>query len=174
MTSLTTLALVAAMAVGQNDPPSDHLKILQPLIGQWVYVGPTQSDSPSLGPKGTEIAIVVTYTWAINRNALQIQLVAKVAHKKSLQFVELVGWDPQQQKLVSQCFGSGGTVETSVWSVGGKTIIGDARGVTDEGKEVTLKYLHTVDGDTMTLRYADMIVDGVKQPDEEYTYRRVR
>jgi hypothetical protein len=174
MTNLGTLALLAAITVGQADSPSEHLKILQPLIGQWVYVGSTQSDSPSLGPKGTEIGIVVTYTWAINKNALQIQLVAKATHKESAQFVELVGWDPQQKKLVSQCFGSGGTVEHSVWSVDGKTIIGDARGVTDDGKEVTMKYLHTFDGDTMTLRYADMIVGGEKQPDEEYTYRRVR
>ncbi len=174
MTSFATLALVAAITVGQTDTPPKHLKILQPLIGQWVYVGLTQSDSPSLGPKGTEIAIVVTYTWAIKQNALQIQLVAKTAHKKSVQFVELVGWDPQQKKLVSQCFGSEGTFEHSVWSVDGKTIIGDAHGVTDGGKEVTMKYLHTFEGDAMTLRYADMVVDGVKQPDEEYKYRRVR
>jgi hypothetical protein len=174
MTNLGTLALLAAITAGQAGTPSDHLKILQPLIGQWVHVGSTQSDSPTLGPKGTEIGIVVTYTWAIDKNALQIQLVAKAAHKKSAQFVELVGWDPQQKKLVSQCFGSAGTVEHNVWSVDGKTIICDTKGVTDEGKEVTMKYLHTFDGDTMTCRLADMIVDGAKQPDEEFKYRRVR
>ena len=174
MTNLAALALLAAITAGQADAPSEQLKILEPLVGQWVHIGPTQSDSPVFGPKGTEFGAVVTFTWAINKNALQIQLVAKATHKESVQFVELVGWDRKQKKLVSQCFGSEGTVEHSVWSVDGKTIIGDARSVTDDGKEVTMKYLHTFDGDTMTLRYADMIVDGVKQPDEEYKYRRVR
>jgi hypothetical protein len=86
----------------------------------------------------------------------------------------LVGWDPQQKKLVSHGFGSMGAVEHNVWSVDGITIICDTRGVTDEGKEMTLKYLHTFDGDTMMCRLTDMIVDGAKQPDEEYKYRRVR
>jgi hypothetical protein len=174
MTSLATLALVAAMAVGQTDSPSEHLKILQPLVGQWVYVGPTQVDSPAFGPKGTEIGVVVTYTWAINKNAFQIQWVAKVAHKDSAQFVELVGWDSKQKKLVSQGFGSAGNVEHNVWSSEGNAVICATTGVTDEGKEVTMKYVHTVDGDTLTCRYVDMTVDGVKQPEEVYTYRRVR
>ncbi len=174
MTNLGTLALLVALTAGQAESPSDHLKILQPLVGEWVCVGPTQSDSPAFGPKGTEITSFVTYTWAINKNALQIRWVGKAAKKKPVHFVELIGWDAKQEKLVSQGFGSLGAVEHNVWTRDGKTVICDTQGVTDEGKDVTMKYLHTFDGDTMTCRYVEMTIDGKKQPDEEYKYRRVK
>jgi hypothetical protein len=174
MTNLGTLALLAAIAAGQADAPAEHLKIFQPLIGQWIHVGPTQSDSPAFGPKGTEFGAIVTFTWAINKNALQIQWVGKAAHKDSVQFVELVGWDRKQKKLVSQGFSSTGNVDHNVWSCDGNTVICVTTGVTDEGKEVTMRWLHTFDGDTMTVATTDMVVDGKKQPDEETKYRRVR
>lgn len=174
MTSLGTIALVAALTAGQAEVPAAHTKIFQPLIGQWVRIGSAQSDSPAFGPKGTEFSAVITYTWAINKNALQIRWVGKAAQKKPVQFVELIGWDAKQKKLVSQGFSSLGAVEHNVWSRKGKTVICDTKGMDAEGKEVTMKYLHTFDGDTMTFRLTDMIVHGEKQPDEEYTYRRVR
>ncbi len=173
MTSLA-LTLVAALAAGQADAPPEHMKVLQPLVGQWIYIGPAQSDTPVFGPKGTEVGMVLTYTWAINKNALQIQWVGKADKKKGGQFVELVGWDSKQKKLVSHGFGSGGGIEHNVWSRDGETVVCDTTGVTDEGKDVTMKYLHTIHDDTLTLRYTDITIDGVKQPDEEYKFRRVR
>jgi len=174
MTSLGSIALLAALTVAQTESPSGHLKDLQPLVGQWVRIGPAQSDSPAFGPKGTEFSSVITYTWAINKNALQIRWVGKAANKKPVQFIELIGWDAKQKKVVSQGFGSDGAVEHNVWFRKGNTVICDTKGIDAEGKEVTLKYVHTFDGDSMTYRMTDMIVDGEKQPDEEYTYRRVK
>ena len=48
------------------------------------------------------------------------------------------------------------------------------KGVTAEGRQITLRYLHTIDGDTLTFRPVNIVVDGQKQPDEEYEYRRVK
>jgi hypothetical protein len=174
MTSLGTVALMAALTVGQTDSPSEHLKALQPLIGQWVYVGPAQSDSPGIGPKGTEFIAVMTYTWAINKNALRIQWVGKSADRKPVQFVELIGWDGKQKKLVSQGFGSLGAVEHNVWTREKAVVICNTKGVDDEGQEVSLRYLHKFSGDTMTFELVDTTVEGEEKPDVEFKYRRVR
>ena len=170
----TTLLIASSLIAGQVERPSEHLKVLQPLIGQWVYVGPVQSDSPGLGPKGTEVIAVITYTWAMNKNALRIQWVGKSAGRKPVQFVELVGWDGKQKELVSQGFGSLGGVEHNVWTCEDGVPICDTKAVDAEGKDVTLKYLHEFDGETMTMRMVDIMVEGEKQPEEQYRYRRVR
>jgi len=171
---MLTLALLTTLAAAQPDMPSEHLQQLQPLIGQWVCVGSAQSDSPGIGPKGTEFIAVATYAWAINKNALQINFVAKSADRKPVQVVELIGWDAGQKTLVSQAFGSGGHVEHNVWSCENGVVICETKGVDVEGKEVALKYLHTFEGDTMTMRMAGLTVDGKTQPEESYKYRRVR
>lgn len=170
----SSLLVATALLVGQADRPSEHLKGLQPLIGQWVCQGVVQSDSPDLGPKGTEFLAVITYTWAIDKNALQIQWVGKSPQKKPVRFVELIGWDGEQKKMVSQGFASTGSVEHNVWTRDGKVIVCHTKGINAEGKSVTLRYLHEIDGDTMTFRLVDITVDGEKQPNEEYKYRRVR
>jgi hypothetical protein len=170
----TTLLIASSLIVGQMDTPSQHLKALQPLIGQWVYVGPVQSDSPGLGPKGTEVIAVMTYSWVINKNALRIQLVAKSAGRKPIQFTELVGWDGKQKKLVSQGFGSLGAVEHNVWTCENGVVICDTEGLDTEGRELALKYLHEFNDDTMTIRMVDIMVAGKEQLDEEYKYRRVK
>jgi len=172
--TMLTLALIATLVGAQPDAPSTHLKPLQPLIGQWVYVGPLQSDSPAIGPKGTEFIAIGTYTWAINRNALRIEWVAKSADRKPVQFVELIGWDAKQTKLVSHGFGSAGHVEHNVWSCDNGVVICDTKGVDAEGKEIALKYLHSFEGDTMTMRMVELTVEGKEQPEEQYKYRRVR
>lgn len=82
---LTSSLLVAsALLVGQADSPSEHLKILQPLAGQWVCDGVLQSDAPGIGPKGTEFLAVISYSWAIDRSALQIQWSGKSSKKKAV------------------------------------------------------------------------------------------
>ncbi|NLY02885.1 MAG: hypothetical protein GXY83_43090 [Rhodopirellula sp.] len=129
MTPLGTIALIAALAAGQIETPSEHLKVLQPLIGQWVYMGPVQSDSQGIGPKGTEIIAVMTYTWAINKNALQIHWAGKSVDKKPVQFVELIGWDGKQKKLASQGFGSAGGVEHNVWTCEDGVVVCDTKGL---------------------------------------------
>ncbi|MHB8952092.1 MAG: hypothetical protein ACYC4U_03875 [Pirellulaceae bacterium] len=164
----------AAVPAGESDGPSEHLRLFQPFVGQWMHMGTTQSDSPALGPKGSEFGAVMTYAWAVNKSALQIHWVAKAARKESVQFVELIGWDAAQMKLVSQGFSSLGAVEHNVWSGDGTTAVCDTKGLTAEGKQVTMRYLHIFAGDTMTFRLTEMVVDGKKQPDEEYKYRRVR
>lgn len=169
-----SLLVATTLLVGQTDRPSQHTRIFQPLIGQWVHVGPTQSDSPSLGPKGTEFIAVMTYTWAIDRNALQIRWSGKSAEKKPVHFVELVGWDRKQKKLVSHGVGSMGSIEHNVWTRDGDVIICHTTAVSEEGKDLSLKYLHEIDGDTLTFTVVDITVDGEKQPDEIYKYRRAR
>lgn len=169
-----SLLAAAALVVGQTDTPSEHLKVLQPLIGQWVCQGTVQSDAPGLGPKGTEFIAVMTYTWAIDKNALEVQWVGKSSQNKPVRFIELIGWDQEQKKLVSQGFGSLGAVEHNVWTCDGKVIVCNTKGVDTKGKAVSLKYLHEIDGDTLTFRVVDITVDGEKQPEETYKYRRVR
>ena len=172
---LTSSLLVAsAFIVGQADSPSEHLKILQPLVGQWVCDGVLQSDAPGIGSKGTEFLAVILYSWAIDRNALQIQWSGKSSKKKAVRFVELIGWDGEQKKVVSQGFGTMGAVEHNVWTREGKVIICTTKGISAEGKSITLRYLHEIDGDTMNVRIVGIVADGEEQPEETYKYRRVR
>lgn len=173
---MLTLSLLVAGAflVGQTDSPSEHMKILQPLVGQWVCDGVLQSDAPGIGPKGTECVASISYSWAIDRNALQIQWAGKACEKKAVRFVELIGWDGEQKKVVSQGFGSMGAVEHNVWTRDGEVIICSTKGVGADGKKVTLRYLHEIDGDAMTVRIVGIVADGEKQPEETYKYRRVR
>jgi hypothetical protein len=173
MTNLGTLALVTALVAGQGQP-SEHLKLFQPLIGQWIYVGATQSDSVAFGPKGTEFRAVMTISWAINKSAVQIRWSGKAAGKEAVQFVELVGWDAKQNRLISHGFNSLGAVEHNVWSQDGNTVTCECQGIDAEGKEVSILYLNTVEGDTLDFRITGVVVDGEGQPDEEYKYRRVR
>ena len=173
MANLGALVMIATLAAGQTENPSEHLKVLQPLIGQWVCVGQAQNDSEVIGPKGTEFIAVATYTWAINKNALQIRWVAKSSDHKPVQFVELIGWDGKQKKLVSQGFGSAGNVEHNVWSCSGKTVICDTKGMDAEGNDITQKYLHTFGKDAMTMQVVSLGDDGQEQT-EEYKYRRVK
>ncbi len=174
MVSLSTLTLVAALAAGQTGSPAAQMKMFQPLIGQWIYIGTTQSDTPAFGPQGTDFCANMTFTWAIGRNAVQIRWSGKAAGKEAIEFVELIGWDAKQNKIVSQGFNSVGGVEHNVWSRDGETAICESTGIGAEGKDVTIRYENTVEGDILIFRIRSVVVDGEKKPDEEYKYRRVR
>ena len=122
MINLGSVALLAALAAGQADKPAEHMKIFEPLIGQWVYIGETQGDTPGIGPKGTEFGSTLTYNWVINNSAVEIHWRGKSADRQAVQFVELVGWDPKERKLVSQGFSSFGGVEYNVWNRDGDVV----------------------------------------------------
>ncbi len=53
-------------------------------------------------PKGTEFGAAMTFSWAINKNAVQIRWSGKAAPKEAVEFVKRVGWDAKQMKLISQ------------------------------------------------------------------------
>ena len=71
-------------------------------------------------------------------------------------------------------FSSIGAVEHNTWYREGKTIVCEGKGLSPDGKEVKIKYLHDFDGDFLIFKLTEMVVDGEKQPDEVFKYRRIR
>jgi uncharacterized protein (TIGR02246 family) len=112
--------------------PADHLKGLEPLLGDWV-----SSD------KGTNVQIHCG--WTLNKSFLLVEYKVKHGEHESLT-AQRIGWDPVNQQVHSWYFDSAGGFGEAVCSQTDDGWVSDAGGVLPDGR---------VGGATQSLHFVD-------------------
>lgn len=168
MLNLASLAVVASMAIGQAEEKSanyQHLKPLESLIGQWVFEGPVQEDSPLL-KKGTVIRVVNEYKWGLNKNVVVMNGSAEVAGKRVLEVLEVISWSPKSENVVIGSFQSTGSSSHGKWNINGDMLTVKFRGHEADGTEVTSTNIVTIVGkDRLTWQSTARTRNGKEEPD---------
>src|SRR5262249_30000693 len=125
--------------------PSEHLKPLAFLVGTWQSSG----EFPGVGKYTDEMV----YEWAMDKNFLKSTYTMKSADGKvAWTDVSMIGWDPEQKKLVGFTFGMDGSIGRGVELPSKKegTWVFEAKGTNAEFKE-SRSTLSKVDDDTVSM-----------------------
>lgn len=90
--------------VSQNTDASEHLKELDWLVGKWI-----DED------KEDDVSLELSYAWDPSGNFIIQHFTMQVDNKK-FEGIQIIGWDPIQDKLRSWIFDSAGGFGESIWS----------------------------------------------------------
>ncbi len=153
----------------------DHLKILEPFLGRWVYEGPVKRTIPDFLDKGTEIRAELAYRWAVNRNAIVLEVTVHPTGKAEFKTIEMIGWDVRRQMIVSGSFNSSGGMSFGSWTVEGDKLTIKVREVSRDSKESKLTVINQLEGsDKMIWSETQRVTDGEERPDSpQYEFKRV-
>ncbi len=181
--TLLTL-LLPWIAAAQEETPQpqqrpanyDHLQILEPFLGQWVYEGPAKRTVPGLLKEGRQMRVEMAYRWVVNKNALILTISIQPKGEKEFKIVEMVGWDVKRQMIVSGAFNTAGGMSYGRWSVDENRLLIKTRDVADDGTESSATIVHELhDTDKLTWSETNRLVDGKKRPDSPaYEFTRVK
>lgn len=179
---LTALILsVPPFALAQNANAKrtvsnyDQLKVLEPFLGRWVYEGPVKRTIPRLLEQGTMIKVEMHYRWAVDKNALVLNITISPKGAKVYKIIEMIGWDTKRQTIVSGGFNSAGGMTFGQWEVDENRLVIHARDVSHQGKESSSTIIHELQDDkTLNWNETDRVVEGEKRSDSpSYVFRRV-
>ena len=144
----------------------EQLKAIEPFLGSWVYEGPLPFDAPGFAEKRTEVRVVLTNEWALNRNSLVTNWSIQVPAKGSLDGIALIGWDPKTRQIVSRSFDSAGSFWQGVWTVDGKTLTINDQNVGPDGTESSSTTLNRLtERGTMIWQATQQARGGERLPD---------
>jgi uncharacterized protein (TIGR02246 family) len=133
--------------------PAAHLQELAWLVGQWQ-----RENSASH-------AISSACDWTANHSFL-IRKFTSAKDGRSLAGTEVIGWDPQNNRIRSWVFDSTGGFGENVWLRQGKHWIIQHSGTTADGGHTVVAYVVTpVDAETITVESRDHLVNGEPEPD---------
>jgi hypothetical protein len=153
----TSLLLAASLVVAQVEEtasPADHLKCYDGLIGKWVYKGPLQEDIPDFAEKNTQIVAHFCWKKAFDGNVIVFEWDASIQGKPVAGGKGLVGWDPNEKRIVS-----GGMMSRGGYALGvitssedGKTVTSEREGIDHNGRKISSRLVRTLK-DENTLVY---------------------
>ena len=176
MLSLSTLLVASSMLVTQvsaTSPSWEHLKALDPLVGEWVYEGPLQEGLVGL-PTGDAVRMQFSFQWILDKAVLRWEWKITARDKEIVQGIEHLGWNAKEKKIVSVMFATNGDFDTSQWSVEKSSFTSHYTGSLADGTsfhgDVILK---VVDKNTITWKAVGYTVgDAAPINTAEYQYRR--
>ncbi len=138
---------------GSGAAPSEHLKQLAWLVGEWV------DESP-------DALVKTTYRFDENKNFLLADFTVQVAGKPVLNGTQRIGWDPLEETLRSWTFDSEGGFAEGVYTRDGDRWIIKMTGVTRDGQPISATNIITKIGPHhMSWQSRDRTVGGAAQPD---------
>jgi hypothetical protein len=181
---MTRLALVLVVVfVGASTAETEeatsnyqHLRVLDPFLGPWVYEGPLKEDIPGFAEKGTLIRVPFEYRWAVNKNALIMDWSIQVKGQRSLDGVVLIGWDPKEKDIIDREFTSDGGYSFAVWTVEGNTLRIKDHVIAADGTETTSVVLNKLtEQRTMIWQATNQVRGGTPLPDSaEYEFQPMK
>jgi uncharacterized protein (TIGR02246 family) len=126
---------------------TDHLKLLEPLLGDWV--------STDNGKK-----VQVHCGWTLNKNFVLAQYTIK-SDKEETTTAQHFGWDPVNQRIRSWYFDSTGGFGEATCTEAGDGLVLEASGVLPDGRVgAAVNHLHFVDEKSFAYQSRNRTVDG--------------
>lgn len=131
----------------------DHLKDLNWLVGTWED---TDENSD----------IDLSFQWDKNKSFLYEHFTVKVLGQADMEGMQVIGWDPIQQKIRSWVFDSDGGYREGTWTQDGDTWAGVMSSTLADGTKASSMDIYTkIDDDTFTFSMDSRDVDGDVLPD---------
>jgi hypothetical protein len=151
----------------------EHLKVLEPFFGPWVFEGPLQENISGFAEKGVRVRASIAYRWAVDKSAIVEDWSAHIEGKSPLKGVVLIGWDSKEKAIVDRSFTSDGGTWCSVWTVDGTTLTIKGCGIEADGTETSsVVFNKLTERGTMIWQAVEQIRAGEKLPDTaEYEYK---
>lgn len=168
---------IASLVVGNAyaESPADHMKKLEPFIGEWVYIGPVQEDL-SIAGKGGQVIAHNRFRWAIGKSAVVLEWSFRPEGQEAELGIELLGWDRKAKAIRSIMQTKSGAQDSGAWSFDGTTLKWSGSGLDAEGDETSgTVHMKLIGKDTFTWQLVDRRKAGKQMPDTGvYTFKRMR
>ena len=165
------LAIVTPAAEEKAALNYEHLKVLEPFFGPWVYEG-HQDEIPGL-PGRVPRSGSLRYRWSLTRQ--DCHGLVDPGPGGNL-FRNGPDWLECQRKQITSCqLTSAGFCASSVWSVDGKTLRIEGQEIGPDGVETSsVVFNKLTDRGTMIWQATNVLRDGEKQPDSPESEFRPR
>lgn len=132
-----------------------HLKDLEWMIGTWV-------------DQDNAARIETTSSWTKNQNFITRKFAVSGVGQSDLSGIQLIGWDPVEEKIRSWVFDSDGGFGNAIWTKkGNKWIVNAAATLADGRKASVVTTLTVVDDKTITWQATGRTLDGNILPNIE-------
>ncbi len=137
---------------------ASQLQQLEWLVGEWAH-------------EDKSVMVRVSCRWAMNKNFLVQDCVAKPKDGAELAVTQWIGWDPSAGQLRSWFFDSRGGYGDGAWVPAGKTWSVEVAGVLADGRSGSSIYRwQFMDHDTYLWQARERQVDGEPVPDVELKF----
>jgi uncharacterized protein (TIGR02246 family) len=143
---------VTETEVPQVSTQYEHLKELEWMIGTWV-------------DQDEESQIITRCQWSQNQNFIIRFFSVNVRDQLQLSGLQIVGWDPQANKIRSWVFDSDGGFGDGMWVKKDASWHVNSTGILpDGGKSTSVQIIRLVDDNTYTWQVVNREVDGELLP----------
>jgi hypothetical protein len=142
--------ITEAREIETQEAPShyEHLKSLEWLVGNWV-------------DQDEDVDIDSTWSFDQHKNFLTQNLKLKVYGKDELNVIQIVGWDPINERILSWVFDSDGGFGKGTWRQEGDTWSVDSSYTLPDGRRASSVYSYKkIDENTYTWSSTGRDVDG--------------
>jgi len=145
-------------------PASTNYERLAPLawlVGRWVH-------------EGDGLSVEVTIDWTKNENFLSRTYTVTDDGETASSGLQVIGWDPQQERIVSWLFDSDGGVVTGVWSVrDDRWVVQSTAKLADGGIGSYTSVLRPIGEDGFGWQKVNQVLDGELLPNvDEILFQR--
>jgi uncharacterized protein (TIGR02246 family) len=138
---------------------ADHLKSLEPLLGDWVGADKDKS-------------VQVHCAWTLNKSFVLAQYTIKSGSEETTT-AQRFGWDPVNQRIRSWYFDSTGGFGEATCTEAGDGLVFEASGVLPDGRVGTaMNRLHFVDDKSFVYQSRNRTVDGRPLADIDFHFVR--
>lgn len=147
------LQTVREIETGAATSNSEQLQDLAWLIGDWEDADENSN-------------INLNFKWDKNNNFLIEHFAVKVLGREELTGIQIIGWDPGDQKIRSWVFDSDGGIREGSWSKEGDNWVANMKSTLADGKRASSADIYTkVDSNNFTFSMDARDVDGEILPD---------
>jgi uncharacterized protein (TIGR02246 family) len=137
----------------------DHLKLLDPLLGDWTSADHGKNVQVHCG-------------WTLNKSFVLVQYTIKKGSEETTT-AQHFGWDPVNQQIRSWYFDSTGGFGEATCTEGGDGLVSDASGVLPDGRVGTAtNRLHFIDDKSFVYQSRNRTVDGRPLADIDMNFVR--
>ncbi len=145
------LDTVEEMPLPQPATPTDALKELEWLIGEWV------DDSG-------EVKVSTTFRWTANRAFLLRSFDVETKDGVAMTGTQIIGWDPRGKQIRSWTFNSDGSFGESTWARNGDGWLSKSMQTLETGQLASGTYVvERIDDNSFTMQLVGHEVDGEPQ-----------
>lgn len=153
---------VSDEATVDPSPHYEHLREIEWMIGEWV----DQDD---------QATVELNCRWARNKNFMIREFSVSVGDEIDLSGVQIIGWNPEANRLQSWTFDSDGGFAEGTWTATtGRWYVRNRGYTSDGGRVAATNVIRVIDNDSFGWRTMDQSLDGEILPnvDETLVIRR--
>lgn len=146
------LQKISELNLSKQPSQVEHLKELSWLTGNWI-----DSDD--------NVSLNLSYEWAEGGNFLIQHFTMQILNHKQMEGVQIIGWDPSQEKMRSWIFDTDGGFGESLWFKQGMQWFARTSFTLPDGRKASAMHIYTkVDENTYTFASENRDVDGTLLP----------